>query len=167
MRWSWHHMHPQAGHCRTDTLYLWLNVISLLTGFLSAGWVGGQQPSVCVTVCRCVSHVSRTVGELRQAVVKKAGVFVSTPLCPSRNTESDKWLLSHAGDYTAGQRRKQREHRRGEIKMCLLTFHIQLTAAISGSYHWLIGESLHWNTDSICWSESNAAWSCCENSELS
>lgn len=33
-----------------------------------------------------------------------------------------------------------------------------MLAVGEGSYHWLISESLHCDTDSICWSEFNAAW---------
>lgn len=116
----------------TESHELWTLFLSHLTpvmlntwqGFVGAldGWVGAYHVSACVLVCQCVgvcqfvsSGAYRTwtrgatvsfgwMNCSRLHCCKIAAVFVSTPLCSSRNTDSDKWLLSHCRDCMGGQR---------------------------------------------------------------
>lgn len=84
--------------------------------------MGAYHGCACVCqralVCRCVSVCQQwrpqdvnTWGysqlgwmNYSRRCCKTAAVFVSTPLCPSRNTDSDKWLLSHCRECMGGQR---------------------------------------------------------------
>lgn len=79
----------------------------------------------------------------------------------SRSSDSDKRLLSVREVRERERERDTRKEATQRVQLKILHRAPGLDfmlAAAEGSYHWLISESLHGDTDSICWREFNAAW---------